>query len=211
MELTFSLTTLLIGITALLSILAFNRPAVMERWMFTPYRIHQRQQWDRFVLSGFIHKDYTHLLFNMFTFYFFGGVVEQFLRYQYGKGLGGLLFVGFYLLGIVLSDIPTYLKNKNNSQYRALGASGGTAATVFASIVLMPLSDICLFGLLCFPGFILGGFFLIYSFVKGKQDQDGINHDAHLYGALFGIAFILLLSPSSAGQFLEQLKTYRFF
>jgi membrane associated rhomboid family serine protease len=181
----------------------------MDRWMFTPYRIHHRKQWDRFVLSGFIHKDYTHLLFNMFTFYFFGGVVEQFLRYKYGVAIGGVLFVGFYLLGIVLSDLPTYLKNKDNPQYRALGASGGTAATVFASIVLMPLSDICMFGLLCFPGFILGGFFLIYSYVKGKQDQDGINHDAHLYGALFGIAFILLLSPSSAGLFLDQLKSYR--
>jgi membrane associated rhomboid family serine protease len=207
MELT--LTTLLIGITALSSILAFNRPTLMDRWMFTPYRIHHRKQWDRFVLSGFIHKDYTHLLFNMFTFYFFGGVVEQFLRYKYGVAIGGVLFVGFYLLGIVLSDLPTYLKNKDNPQYRALGASGGTAATVFASIVLMPLSDICMFGLLCFPGFILGGFFLIYSYVKGKQDQDGINHDAHLYGALFGIAFILLLSPSSAGLFLDQLKSYR--
>ena len=142
-----SLTTILIGITALSSIIAFNRPALLDRWMFIPYRIKQRNQWDRFILSGFIHKDYMHLLFNMFTFYFFGGVVERFFKFQFGLELGGLIFIGFYLAAVVVADIPTYLKEQRNSYYKALGASGGTSATVFASIILMPLSDICLFGM----------------------------------------------------------------
>ena len=205
----YSLTTILIGITALSSIIAFNRPTLLDRWMFIPYRIKQRNQWDRFILSGFIHKDFMHLLFNMFTFYFFGGVVERFFKFQFGLELGGLIFVGFYLAAIVIADIPTYLKQQGNSYYQALGASGGTSATVFASIILMPLSDICLFGLLCLPGFLLGGFFLIYSYVKGQQGQDNINHDAHLYGAIFGIICILLLSPGSAGMFLEQILSYQ--
>lgn len=206
-----SLTTILIGITAVTSILAFNRHAMLDRWMFMPYRIKNRGQWDRFILSGFIHKDYMHLLFNMFTFYFFGGVVEMFLRYKFGVITGGALFVVFYLLGIIISDIPTYKKYQKDSHYRALGASGGTAATVFASIVIMPLSDICLFAIICLPGFILGVLFLIYSYVKGKEGQDNINHDAHLYGAIFGILFILILSPSSAGMFVEQIKDFRLF
>lgn len=209
MELT--LTTAIIGITAITSILAFNRYEMLNRWMFIPYRIKNRNQWDRFILSGFIHKDYMHLLFNMFTFYFFGGVVELFLRYKFGVLAGGVLFVVFYLLGIIISDLPTYKKYQLDSHYRALGASGGTSATVFASIVIMPLSDICLFAFICLPGFILGVLFLIYSYVKGKQDNDGINHDAHLYGAIFGIVFILILSPSSAGMFLEQIKGFRLF
>ena len=209
MELT--LTTLIIGITAITSILAFNRPEMMDRWMFMPYRIKNRSQWDRFILSGFIHKDYMHLLFNMFTFYFFGGVVEMFLRYSFGAVAGGALFVGFYLLGIIIADIPTYKKHQDDSHYRALGASGGTSATVFASIIIMPMADICLFAILCLPGFILGVLFLIYSYVKGKRGEDNINHDAHLYGAIFGIIFILILSPSSAVQFVEQVKDFRMF
>ena len=209
MELT--LTTLIIGITAITSILAFNRPEIMDRWMFMPYRIKNRNQWDRFLLSGFIHKDYMHLLFNMFTFYFFGGVVEMFLRYSFGVVAGGVLFVGFYLLGIIIADIPTYKKHQSDGHYRALGASGGTAATVFASIIIMPLADICLFAIICLPGFILGILFLIYSYVKGKRGEDNINHDAHLYGAIFGIIFILILSPSSAMQFIEQVKDFRMF
>lgn len=206
-----SITTLVIILTVITSLIGFNNSGFMERWMFTPYQIKRKNQWDRFVLSGLIHKDYIHLLFNMFTFYFFGRVVEQFLAYQFGIITGGLVFIGFYLLGIIIADIPTYLKNQDNSYYRALGASGGTAATVFSSIIIMPLADICLFGIICLPGFILGALFLIYSYTKGKQDNDGINHDAHLYGALFGIIFILVISPESAIQFFDQIKSYRLF
>ncbi|MCS5491953.1 rhomboid family intramembrane serine protease [Algoriphagus limi] len=206
-----SITVILIIITAISSFLAFNNSSLVERWMFIPYIIKRRNQWDRFLLSGFIHKDYIHLLFNMFTFYFFGGVVEQFLAYKFGSTTGGFVFVLFYLLGIVIADIPTYIKHQDHTYYRALGASGGTAATVFASIIILPLADICLFGIFCLPGFILGALFLIYSYTKGKQDSDGINHDAHLFGALFGIIFILIISPSSALDFIEQIKSFRIF
>lgn len=206
-----SITVILIILTVISSFYGFNNLSFIERWMFIPYKIKNRKQWDRFVLSGFIHKDYIHLLFNMFTFYFFGRVVEQFLMYKFGAMVGGIVFVLFYILGIIIADIPTYLKNQDNSYYRALGASGGTAATVFASIIILPLADICLFGILCLPGFILGALFLIYSYTKGRQDNDGINHDAHLYGALFGIIFILIISPSSALNFIDQIKDWKLF
>jgi len=204
-----SITVTLIILTAGISIYGFSNPEFLLRWMFIPYQIKKKGQWDRFVTSGFIHKDYMHLLFNMFTFYFFGGVVEQVLAYRFGPILGGVTFVLFYILGIIISDIPTYLKNKDYSYYRALGASGGTSATVFASIIILPLSDICLFGIICLPGFILGGLFLIYSYFKGRNQDDAINHDAHLYGAIFGIIFILIITPSSAITFFDQIKNYR--
>jgi len=204
-----SITIILILITVGISFFGFNKPEFLTRWMFIPYQIKRKNQWDRFVTSGFIHKDYVHLLFNMFTFYFFGGVVEQVLIFKFGAVLGGVIFVLFYILGIVISDIPTYLKNQDNSYYRALGASGGTSATVFASIIILPLSDICLFGIFCLPGFIIGGLFLMYSYFKGKNQDDAINHDAHLYGAIFGIIFILLIAPSSATTFIDQIKSYQ--
>lgn len=206
-----SITVLLIILTAGISIYGFSKPEFLHRWMFIPYKIKNKGQWDRFITSGFIHKDYMHLLFNMFTFYFFGAVVEQVLAYRFGPILGGVVFVLFYILGIVISDIPTYLKNQDNSYYRALGASGGTSATVFASIIILPLSDICLFGIICLPGFILGGIFLIYSYLKGKNQDDAINHDAHLYGALFGVIFIFILFPNSILDFFDQIQNWRLF
>ncbi|EKB47445.1 rhomboid family intramembrane serine protease [Cecembia lonarensis] len=204
-----SATIILIGITVLTSYQAWKRPDLLDRWMFTPYKIKNNQQWDRFVLSGLIHKDQMHLLFNMFTFYFFGRVVEMFLIYRLGKSFGLFTFLMFYVGAIIVSDLPTYFKHKENFRYRALGASGGVAAAVFASIMIMPLSDICLFGLICLPGFVLGLLFLIYTFVQARKGSDGINHDAHLYGALFGIAFVLIISPQSGLNFIEQIKSFR--
>ena len=204
-----SVTIILIGITVLTSYQAWKRPELLDRWMFTPYKIKNNQQWDRFVLSGLIHKDQMHLLFNMFTFYFFGRVVEMFLMFRLGKSTGLMVFLLFYFGAIVVSDLPTYFKHKENYRYRALGASGGVAAAVFASIMIMPLSDICLFGLICLPGFVLGLLFLIYTFVQARKGSDGINHDAHLYGALFGIAFVLIISPQSGLNFIEQIKSFR--
>lgn len=204
-----SITVMLIILTALTSFNGINNATFLERWMFIPYKIKHDKEWYRFISSGFIHKDYMHLLFNMFTFYFFGGVVEQILAYKFGLVIGGIVFVLFYLMGIVISSIPTYLKNQDNSYYRALGASGGTAATVFASIIILPLSDICLFGILCLPGFLLGILFLLYSYFKGKNQDDAINHDAHLYGAIFGIVFILIVSPGSAITFVNEVMSYR--
>ncbi|MDR7129124.1 membrane associated rhomboid family serine protease [Algoriphagus sp. 4150] len=206
---TLSITVVLIILTSISSFYGINNVAFMDRCMFIPYKIKRDAQWDRFVTSGFIHKDYIHLLFNMFTFYFFGGVVEQVLAYKFGVVTGGVIYVLFYLLAIVIADIPTYLKNQDNSYYRALGASGGTAATVFASIIILPLSNICLFGILCLPGFALGILFLIYSAVQARKDSDSINHDAHFYGALFGIAVILVIFPQSGVNFIQEIKSYR--
>ncbi|HLW21508.1 MAG TPA: rhomboid family intramembrane serine protease [Cyclobacteriaceae bacterium] len=204
-----SITVLLIAITCFSSYYAWKNPTFMGQSMFTPYRISQYGEYQRFILSGFIHKDGTHLLFNMFTFYFFGNVVEQFLAYRLGLITGAVVYVAFYLVAIVIADIPTYLKRKEDPSYHALGASGGTSAAVFASIMLVPLADICIFGILCLPGFILGLLFLGYSIYQGKQEKGTVNHDAHLYGALFGLIFILLISPSSGLHFIEQIRDYR--
>lgn len=204
-----SLTVILIAITCLSSYYAWKNPGFMNKSLFSPYRINRNKEHHRWILSGFIHKDGTHLLFNMFTFYFFGNVVEQFLLYYFGTAVGAGVYILFYLTAIVVADIPTYVKRKNDPSYHALGASGGTSAAVFASIMLMPLADICLFGILCLPGFILGLLFLFYSIYQGKQQEGTINHDAHLYGALFGVVFILLLSPSSGYYFVEQIMNYR--
>lgn len=207
----FSLTLILIAITCLSSYYAWKKPQFMEKSMFTPYLISTQNEYGRFILSGFIHKDGTHLLFNMFTFFFFGQIVEQFLGYLFGLEIGAVVFIVFYLVAIVGSDIPTFFKEKGNPHYHALGASGGTSAMVFASIILTPLAKICIFGIFCLPGFVLGMLFLGYAFYKGKKGDDNINHDAHLYGALFGILFILILSPERGIHFLEQIKGYRLF
>lgn len=38
-----------------------------------------------------------------------------------------------------------------------------------------------------------------------------MNLGTHLCGAIFGIVFNLILSPSNAGMFVEQIKDFRLF
>ena len=205
-----SITIIIIAITVIVSFYAWKKPHIMHKSMFNPYSVRSNNEYYRFVTSGFIHADQMHLLFNMFTFYFFGSIVETIFQHYFGT-LGLVLFVGFYLLAIVLADLPTYLKNRHNPHYNALGASGGVSAIVFSSIMFFPLNEICLFAILCLPGFILGILYLLYSYFQGKKMGGNINHDAHFYGAVIGIVFSIVVDPSVVGRFFAQIMTFKIF
>ncbi len=205
-----SITTIIIILTGITSYYAWKQPAIMYKWLFNPYYIHQQKAYYRFITSGFIHKDGWHLLFNMIALYFFGEKVEYIFSMFFGA-LGGYLFIALYILGIIVSGIPSYIKHRNAQYFNSLGASGGVAAVVFSSILFDPLSVICLYFAICIPGFILGAFFLGYSWYRGKQSSDNINHDAHLYGALFGVIFTIILKPQVLPLFFEKLATFSLF
>jgi membrane associated rhomboid family serine protease len=103
------------------------------------------------------------------------------------------------------------MKYKNSSYYNSLGASGGVASILFASILYRPTSSICLYFAICIPAFIMGGLYLIYTYYSGKKNSDNINHDAHLFGSLFGIAFTILLRPSVFLEFIERVKNFNLY
>lgn len=202
------LTYILMGITIVVSLYAFNKPKVLGALILNPYAVSQRRQYYRFVTSGFIHNDHMHLIFNMFSFYFFGTAVESVLKQLSGKEWGGVLFIALYILAIVASDIPSYLKHRNNPRYNSLGASGGVAAVIFAFILFLPLENIYIYAALPVPGFILGTLYVIFSWYQGRKANDNINHDAHLYGALFGFVFCAIIYPRSLPYFVEQISEW---
>ena len=202
-----SITIAIIVITSGVSLMTMQKPDSLYKLMMNPYMITQRGQYYRLLTSGFIHRDHMHLIFNMFSFYFFGTQLEYIFQSIFGES-GSIYFIALYLMGIVVSDLPTLLKHRNNHAYNSLGASGAVSAVIFACILFLPLQDICLYGVLCFPGFILGAVYLIYSYFSAKKSRDGINHDAHLYGALFGILFCIVLYPDSIRIFIEQMSEW---
>jgi len=204
------ITIVLIGFTVLVSMYAFKNAAVMQTLIMNPYVANQRKQYYRLLTSGFIHKDHAHLLWNMLSLFFFGGVIER-VFYEIFGNRGGISYILLYTIGIIVSDIPTFFKNKNNPGYNSLGASGGVAAVIFASIILLPMQDICLYFAICMPGFILGTLYLVFSYYQGRKANDGINHDAHLYGALFGLVFCAVLYPASIPEFIAQVSSWRYF
>ena len=205
-----SITIVIIVVTVLISFYSFNRRDIMARLMMNPYMIMHRREYYRVVTSGFIHKDHMHLLFNMFTLYFFGEYVERIFDYVFGAA-GPAYFVILYVSAIVVSDLTTLHKHKDNPRYNSLGASGAVSALVFVFILFLPLEELCLYVFICMPGFILGALYIVYSYTQAKRNRDFINHDAHLFGAIYGVLFCVILYPSSITIFIEQISNWSLF
>ncbi|MDJ1492773.1 rhomboid family intramembrane serine protease [Cytophagaceae bacterium DM2B3-1] len=207
MDITFSLTLVFVIITVLASLYAWQRPDIMEKWMMNPYRVAHRKEYSRFITSGFIHQDGMHLLFNMIALFSFGVQMEEKVFSVLYPGAGLTLFGILYIVGIIVSDIPTYLKYKNYSYYNSLGASGGVSAVVFAFILFNPQAKLGLMFIpfLKLPAFLFGALYMFYSIYMSKRGGDNINHDAHLWGALFGIAFSVIVYPPVVNLFMSQI------
>lgn len=206
-----SVTLIIILVTVAISLAAWNNPALMDRLIMNPYRVSSRGEYYRLLTSGFLHADWGHLFFNMLSLYFFGVLIERIFSALFGAG-GPIYLVAFYLVGIVVSDIPSFLKHRNNSNYNSLGASGGVSAIVFAAILFYPLNKIFLFFIpIGIPGFIFGGLYLAYSYYEARRGYGNVNHDAHFYGAVFGILFMIVVYPAVLPQFFEQVAGWRLF
>ncbi|NNC95787.1 MAG: rhomboid family intramembrane serine protease [Chitinophagales bacterium] len=205
-----SITLVIIICTVLISFMAFNRFEMTQQLVFWPYEVKRGRQWHRFITSGFIHSGYLHLFFNMYVLYIFGVIVENaFTNTMLFGDFGRISFLIMYLLGIVVSELPSYFKHKDNVYYRSLGASGAVAAVLFSLILIDPLFPIGFLFVpgISFPAVILGIGYLWYSWYMDKKQVDNIGHSAHFYGALFGFAFTLALKPSLMLSFIGRIQS----
>ena len=146
-----------------------------------------------------------HLFINMFVLYSFGKVVIDYYVAIFGLK-GYYYFVLLYIGAIMLSVLPSFGKHKNDPGYNAVGASGAVSAVVFASILFVSLGKIYLFFIpIGIPAFIFGGLYLYYSAYMAKRGGDNIGHDAHFWGALFGIVYTIALKPKIFLYFIDQI------
>lgn len=196
--------SVIFGLTIALSVYVFSNPQYFGKFMLHPYGIYRDKSRVYTILtSGLIHKDWMHLLFNMMTFYFFGFSLEL-MFVQFSGPTGHLLFALLYIVSLVLSDIPTLIQQKNNPGYYSLGASGAICAVLFSFILFQPKSILGLFMIIPIPAYLFAFLFLGYCIWASKKAQDGINHDAHLFGALSGLLITLLLYPWAFRHFVSQ-------
>jgi membrane associated rhomboid family serine protease len=192
-------------VTVLLSLLGFSNREVFDKCKFNPYDIRHGGQWYRFFTYGFFHAGWFHLIINMLVLLSFGDLVEKAFHFYFHSR-----YVLYYLLlyfgAILLSVIPAFGKHKNDVFYNAVGASGAVSAVVFASILISPLQKVYLFFIpIGIPAVIFGFLYLAYEFYMSRRAKDNIGHDAHLWGAIYGLAFTILAKPKIFMDFLEKL------
>ncbi len=199
-------TLILIAVTALVSWMAFSNKKLADRLILWPPAIDRHKQYDRLVTYGFLHADFSHLLFNMVTLFFFGRPIEALMGRLTGHWW---VFPLFYLAALVISILPSYLKNQKNPNYLSLGASGAVSAVLFAFILVSPWSLIFVFFIPA-PAILYALFYVGYSIWMDKKGADNVNHSAHLAGAAFGVMFMLFMSPDLLQHFMTSLMNPSF-
>ena len=199
------ITIIVIVVTILVSVIAMNSEELFARLRFNAYDVRHSNQWYRFFTYGFVHAGYIHLFINMIVLYSFGRIVESgFASWFAGKA--GFYYILLYVGGLILSIIPAFGKHKNDVFYNAVGASGAISAVVFSSIILNPAGKIFFFFIpVPIPAPLFGILYLAYEYYMGKRGRDNIGHDAHFWGAIFGIIFTIALKPEIAVSFLRQI------
>lgn len=181
---------------------AFQRPDIMAKYLHFPYRETRYKEYIRVLSSGFLHGSWNHLLINLFVLYQFGIFVESYFFQRFGSPKGAIYYVAFFLTSIVLANMGTFIKHQSNPHFRSLGASGVTSSMVMVYVLFNPWQ---MFIFPPVPAFIFAIIYLGYSTWASRHGRDNIDHQGHLWGALYGVFFIWVLDPPVIQYFIKSL------
>ena len=210
---TLSITLIIVIITVLVSLGGFSNPKIMDDLIFYPPAGSHRNQFYRFFTCGLIHADYGHRIFNMLALYLFGKEVESAFAGLMGSP-GRYIYLLMYVSALALSILPIYFRNRDNYSYRSLGASGAVSAVIFAGLMLAPETEVFLYFIpIPIPGFIFAPLYLLVSALLDRRGGGNINHSAHIWGALFGVTFLIVAGQLSGEyhavqEFADKLRGY---
>jgi membrane associated rhomboid family serine protease len=182
---------IILVVTIIVSVIGLSSPRVIERSLLRPYQVvHAKSGYAGLLTSGFVHADVGHMIFNLITFYSFGFKLEPVL--------GSVQFAVLYFSSLLIANLGTVIQHRNDPNYASLGASGAILGVLFASIVYFPRQSLYILPLpvpIPAPLFAVG--YLAYTWYSSRTRRGNINHDAHLVGALTGLAFVLLTDPTA--------------
>ncbi len=181
-------TVVIIAANAIMSFKGFSDRLFFEKYKFNVGNIRRGEQ-IRMFSSGFLHVDTSHLLFNMFTLYFFADAVIS--------KLGNFNFIIIYLASLIFGNLLSLYFHKEEYWYSAVGASGAVTGVLYAAILIQPNMSLYMFFIpIPIPGYVFGIGYLLYSIYGMKNRIGNIGHDAHFGGAVGGYIVTLLLMPS---------------
>ena len=212
-------TYVILILTVGFSLYAMNKPEIKYKYIFHPYSIYHYKQHYRFLSHAFLHGDFIHLAFNMYALWMFGPTIEKgVLPVLLGddgepdKKMGMAFYILLYTGAIYASSISEYFKNKNNVHYTSLGASGAVNALIFSYITCLPMSQLGFF-FIPMPAWIFGMVYLGISYYLSKRNTgydsvDRVGHEAHFWGAIFGVLFTLILGLLNQDVYFNLIKQH---
>ncbi len=199
------ITYIIIAVTGIFSYMAFSNRDLFNKYLFDPYLIKHKKQYYRVITHAFLHGGWSHLLINMFVLWQFGAFVESVFNQEFGI-LGSVFYLVLYFGGIIFSSIPSLQKHGDNPYYTSIGASGAVAAILFSYILMFPTRSLYFMGIVPIPAILFGVLYVWYEKRLANQNvNDGIGHDAHYYGAVFGLLATIIFKPSFLMGFFSKI------
>src|SRR5690606_30489637 len=180
-------TIIIIAANVIISMKGFNDFSFFEKYKFNIAAIRDGEK-IRMFSSAFLHADFSHLLFNMLTLYFFAPVVIN--------SIGVTYFVVIYVASLLVGNLLSFYFHKDEPHYSAIGASGAVMGVLYSAILFYPDMGLYLFFIpIAIPAWLFGMGYLLYSIYGMKKRLGNIGHDAHIGGAIGGYVLTLLFAP----------------
>ena len=192
-------TYMLIGINVLISMFAFYSPAFFEAMLFQVGPVRDGEIY-RLLTAGFLHADLMHLLFNMFTLFFFGPVLES------DRLMGRARFLIIYFAALLAGNLWALFAKFNEPFYAAVGASGAISGVMIAVSLFVPFMMIFFFGIIPVPAILFAVLYIGYSAFAMGSANSTIGHEAHLGGAIAGLVLTLVMFPGVPGHLVRQFR-----
>lgn len=181
---------IILVVTIIVSVIGLSSPRFLARSVLLPNRVAHGSGYAGLITSGFVHADVTHMLFNLITFFSFAFRLESVI--------GALEFVLLYFSAMLVGGLGTVYKHRDNPQYASLGASGAVLGVLFASLVYFPRQSVSfLIAPIPIPAPLFAVGYLAYSWYSARAARGNVNHDAHVFGALTGLVFVLVTDPTA--------------
>jgi membrane associated rhomboid family serine protease len=181
-------TLAIIAANVIISLKGFKDFSFFEKYKFNIGGIRRGEQFRMFS-SGFLHLDFSHLLFNMMTLYFFADVVIG--------SIGYVKFILIYLASLLVGNLLSFYFHKDEYHYSAIGASGAVSGILYSAILFYPNMSLYMFFIpIPIPAWVFGILYLLYSIYGMRKSLGNIGHDAHFGGALAGYVLTILFAPS---------------
>lgn len=209
------ITLIIVAATVLVSIQAFGKPELFRRFTLHPWSVQHRREYYRLFSHALIHADTMHLFLNMFVFWSFGSFLELLFRSEklftglfphipyWGDERGVVYFALLYVGGVIVATLPAMRKHGNNPSYSAVGASGAVSAVMMAFMLMFPNYQVLFFFIIPCPAWLGALIFLGVEHWLSRSGRTHIAHDAHIWGALYGIAFVTVLYPGFPVEFVQ--------
>lgn len=183
----------------------YLKPDYFDKLAEWPYQIVHQNRYYQIITSGFLHADWMHLLFNMFTLFSFGPVLEGMFVSNFGQTLGSTYFGLIYFISLLSGSLLTVVFNYKNPGYVAVGASGAISGIIFSYVLFFPFSKLLVF-FIPMPAFLFAFVYVGVSIYGVKNKFGKIGHEAHLGGALGGVISTFILVEGAFRFFLSHFS-----